>query len=576
MNAVPNFALVSLASLAAAFMMTCNCTSRARVLLPLHFTAQAISPLHRRLILHFHNDLHATTFIINHPDRPAHTTGLQDNAVNPLANMAVSKPIINLPLPQELKDEIWSYFLDGEVVQQTCRRKYQPAGHFSTKDTRNFDWPHPEHGCLELLKGTKPRPYNFQLSISSINKAIRGDTLNFLAQRNTFVLVRYNCPALRAYLEQLHVPIVAHDGLQYFSCHNLEINIDWKYPSFQAPSVYSPPNPPRSLLMLEKDLGNFWLVLRLLCQKIKPSVVVFDALPGRVSSIYNVRYEELDEWVGVPAVTVSGRSAEYRELMPKMDRHFLDQIESVVGLGYNIRFHGLEVEPPRLFQLQKVIAPSIICSTARETFHLDTLVQIKKQADILAVAGDHEAAEVIFGCIETASYSETRDADSEYKQVLDRLRRRASELAFSFNSRARSAMPQNATGTAFDNFQHTEHVIHAIHLMRMGPIVLPFWTNSPATLLADMEGLTENERVLHDVLWLRHMLSQPTLSPDMIRAEDTSVYKFPFPVFDSGPMPSLKNIVGWQDMKQLGKLSSRQKEAVHALQKQHRLPLSDL
>ena len=72
-------------------------------------------------------------------------------------------------------------------------------------------------------------------------------------------------------------------------------------------------------------------------------------------------------------------------------------------------------------------------------------------------------------------------------------------------------MPQNATGTAFDNFQHTEHVIGAIHLMRMDPIGLPFWPNSPATILADMEGLTENERVLHDVLWLRRMLSQPTL-----------------------------------------------------------------
>lgn len=57
--------------------------------------------------------------------------------------------------------------------------------------------------------------------------------------------------------------------------------------------------------------------------------------------------------------------------------------------------------------------------------------------------------------------------------------------------------------------------------------------------------------------------------------EDTSLGKFPFPVFDAGPISSLKNIVGWQDTEQLGALSSRQKEAVHALQKQHRLPLSE-
>ncbi|KAF2171799.1 hypothetical protein M409DRAFT_18032 [Zasmidium cellare ATCC 36951] len=498
--------------------------------------------------------------------------------------MAVSRPITNLALPQEVKDKIWSYFLDGEVVREPHPYKYQPAGDFYTKDMRNRDWPRPERGCLQLLEGTNST-YDFQMGLLRVNKAIRGDALNFLAQRNPFVLVRYNCPALRAYLDQLHVPVVAHGGSRHSSYHNFEVDIDWPCPFLQAASVHSAPNPPGVLLMLEKDMPDFWLVLRLLCQKVKPSAIVYHATPGRMSSIYNLHHDELDHWVGIPAVKISGRSIEHRRLTQEVCHRFLDPIQSVVGFGYNIHFHGLGVEAPRLLRLRQVIAPSIICSTARESFDLDTLLQLKERADVLAVAGNYEAAEAMFGCIETPCHSASLHADSEHKESLDHLRasvllsmawlccrRGATGLASRLSASGCSRVPRNSSNAALGTFHHMDHVISAVTL----PYDLPFWMVTPEMILADMEALPRNERITNDILWLRRMLLQAPISQSIIHLEDTSVCKFPFPVFDSGSRPSLQNIVGWQDMKQLRELSNRQKDAARALQKEHGLPISDL
>lgn len=54
----------------------------------------------------------------------------------------------------------------------------------------------------------------------------------------------------------------------------------------------------------------------------------------------------------------------------------------------------------------------------------------------------------------------------------------------------------------------------------------------------------------------------------MFRVEDTSVGKFPFPVFASHITPIPDNIVGWKDTKLLGSLSDSEKELIHRRLKQ--------
>lgn len=152
--------------------------------------------------------------------------------------MTTTPKIVDFPLPQELKDEIWSYLLDGQKLQRT-----PPGGRQSDP-----------HRC-ELTHKWRPA-YKFRTNILAVNKTIGGNASKFLIKRNTFVTIRYDCGALSTCLEHLQIPLVAWKNLPNFQNHAFELNIDWRADLLEVDNGTFYSSSPCGLLVLEKDMPD--------------------------------------------------------------------------------------------------------------------------------------------------------------------------------------------------------------------------------------------------------------------------------------------------------------------------------
>lgn len=258
--------------------------------------------------------------------------------------MPATRPTTDFPLPQELKDEIWRH-LDGEVVEQAPDYDYCPDPD-----------PQAEWGDFRPPKLTTT-VHRHHTAICRVNKTIGNNASRFLAQRK-HVLVRFNCPPLLVHLDLMSVPMVAVRHPERFAHHSFEVNINWSTGSSEYISRAETTNPLEVRVFLEEDMPQFWAVMRLLCQRIRPVQIVVDSHAGMPLLLRGA--DRPSRGMCHPFVDISACDTQSRTLTAKDLTAFLKSIEHAVGMGYRTFFHGFDKVAPQSLALKSLIASSLV------------------------------------------------------------------------------------------------------------------------------------------------------------------------------------------------------------------------
>ncbi|KJX92540.1 hypothetical protein TI39_contig5841g00009 [Zymoseptoria brevis] len=143
----------------------------------------------------------------------------------------MAPPMENLPLPIELKEEIYSYLLQPDTERDIAQ---------------------------ESVYG-KPF-FRFDTAIMRVNKRIGADASRYFGTINSFVLISSGSRELKRQLEDLGACIYAAQKVAYVPCVAYTIELSdteimwWTASGYMAERM--------SILILERDMSKLWTILR--------------------------------------------------------------------------------------------------------------------------------------------------------------------------------------------------------------------------------------------------------------------------------------------------------------------------
>jgi len=125
-----------------------------------------------------------------------------------LSPMAINPRRPNLPLPRELRDQIWFYLLDGSFTR--ISRSY---GQVASRQNSNPN-------------RTGPKSYHFHTVILAVNRKIHAETEEILYKRNTFVVVSYQWPSLGKEKDgSFWIPVVSNKHAAKMTFNSLRVHL---------------------------------------------------------------------------------------------------------------------------------------------------------------------------------------------------------------------------------------------------------------------------------------------------------------------------------------------------------------
>ncbi|KXT14798.1 hypothetical protein AC579_9651 [Pseudocercospora musae] len=309
-------------------------------------------------------------------------------------------------LPQELRDEIYSYLLDADAV------KYTP-------DYKSYS-----HSFGYSDVGSTAHTYRFETALLSINKFFAEDARRYFTSKNVFTIFNFHCPGMRHMLHICDVPVVADHGLDDFDGHTFSVELCWTQglpPIPTRPSIddgyddqwYAnpgddswipiygdrldeelacladchPEDPDGLVLILEQDLPKLWSMLRLaflLSIHNSPSIIT---QPGEQLKTYqhqdirSVAMMNLSENDSLPT----------QDLLPDRKGKFLRGVKTVTGAGYHLTLHGFNNQEAE--EVRSSTAPDFVWLRAWQWDAFDVLNTLKQHIDDLARKDHYGAAE---------------------------------------------------------------------------------------------------------------------------------------------------------------------------------------
>ncbi len=107
------------------------------------------------------------------------------------AQLAISPPMINFPLPRELRDMIYGLLLNADKVQ---------------------DAPYHTRHRAELARNKRvAHTYRFHTNVLQLNKTISAEAHEELFRSQRFIVVSYQWPGFSDELHAYDVPIASED-----------------------------------------------------------------------------------------------------------------------------------------------------------------------------------------------------------------------------------------------------------------------------------------------------------------------------------------------------------------------------
>ncbi|KAK3676852.1 hypothetical protein LTR78_003056 [Recurvomyces mirabilis] len=276
-------------------------------------------------------------------------------------------PIINnLPLPPELRDEIYSYLLQAGAVR-----------HFST----GAETPISLRNMLSAA-----HTYRFEAALFGVNKRIARESQEFFRKHNRFVLLKYNSPSFEKQLHALDVPIVAMNPLHHPEA-SLEVTIFWPFGPYYTIHTDNGEAPPEeetgTVLMLLQDLPKLLSMLKFVCHYANGPITYITS--ARSAPLQLERSLKRD----LPIVSFEVlRTGGTHHLSLAEETTVLQGIATVLGLGRHLELIGFKaVSASELEQIKLTVAPTLACLRGLLWERLDTMLAHKQDVDELALCG---------------------------------------------------------------------------------------------------------------------------------------------------------------------------------------------
>ncbi|KAI5362565.1 hypothetical protein Slin15195_G062210 [Septoria linicola] len=312
---------------------------------------------------------------------PSTTVSASTARLNSLQLSAPPRPpMINFPLPQELRDEIYGYLLDADAVKTSS----------NTHESFNAD--------VRRISDPEIRSYHFQCQISRLNKTIKQDARRYLLSHNSFVRIDYDLPCLKYWSLVLDVPMVTAHGLSSFE--HLSYVVDFSWCSDPPPKIArssarpARSRPDASLLVLERDLPRFWTVLQLLCSGRQTK----DSLEIRSLASEKLVMETCGSRTAMSVMKIVAVDDAMSRRTREQKRQFLSALSQVVGGGYHLTLHGFREKAAK--SCSKKIAPSLVWPRAKYWERLQVVLSLKQEIENLLARGDYGGAGQRYGLLQ--------------------------------------------------------------------------------------------------------------------------------------------------------------------------------
>ncbi|KAF7192689.1 hypothetical protein HII31_05961 [Pseudocercospora fuligena] len=507
-------------------------------------------------------------------------------------------------LPQEMRDEIYSYLLDADTV------KYTP-------DYKSFC-----HSSDYSIHGGTAHTYRFHTGLFGVNKEVAANSHKYFLSQNSIVEFKFVCPGIRRLLNICGVPILADHGFDEFEHHSftiaffsrrilprvfdysdpnaadenqvpdLERNGDWDDEEFAERAEGKAESVCGTVLLLQKDLPKLWEMLRLLFQFNVPPTAPLASEAG-----HNIILAEISKQIGDMTIAVS----RYEENMPpsfakQRTTDFLQGLSTVTGSGYTLAFHGIDLRDTQQVKLD--MAPEIIWLRAREWDVFELLNTMKQQADELTVNGNFEAGECRYRLLQSLTDPDAHWANETQDSHAVTASKLVEHLHFDILLSLawlllRHGQTPDALGL-FDDISETPNNIDEFndafenrleHFDAITDFMVcaddkPHEVYRAANVaLNRLKGLPEDEHVSHDIALLSTKLglTPPPGTPNILIALarhaswqailcSLSVFALPFRPFhskaDDLDQTRPAGLKGWQDVKHLAQLTTKEKSEI--------------
>ncbi|KAK4561496.1 hypothetical protein LTR86_004814 [Recurvomyces mirabilis] len=274
--------------------------------------------------------------------------------------------ISNLPLPRELREEIYSYLLQADAVR-----------HFSNEAEKPIS-------LRNMLSAA--HTYRFEAALFGVNTVIARESREYFQEHNRFVLLKYNSPSFEKQLHALDVPIVAMNSLHHPEV-SLNVSIFWPFGPYYTIHTDNGEAPPEkdtgTVLMLLQDLPKLLSMLTFVCQYASGPITYITSARGAPLQLERSLRRDLPI-VSFEVLRTNGT----HHLTLAEETKVLQGIATVLGLGRHLDLIGFKSVPvSELEDIKLAVAPTLACLRGLLWERLDTMLALKRGIDELALHG---------------------------------------------------------------------------------------------------------------------------------------------------------------------------------------------
>jgi hypothetical protein len=434
-------------------------------------------------------------------------------------SLTMAKPLINLPFPQELKDEIYSYLLTPDAAIEL--------------PTKGDKW--------------RRRYRHFETAILCVNKSIGDDAARYFYSQNSFVRISHKACDDSGMASNFFGLLTSLGARLYdVRTDNHISNLAYTINVFSPPEEYffswDHLSGPNEALMLEQDIKKLWTVLRMASPYRPPDCVTIrsargeklklsgaslsgsaelDRIKSRASPIY---WEDRERILNQepPSVEIYAESSKYVELSAARKITFCHSACNAVGNFFRVTFRGFSngiLEYPR-----RTTATTIVWPQAFAWSRLDLIFALKTEADDLVLAAKPLAALQVYRYAEQfgEDWIRATDGEEEAQAVLEDAEHLQFDVTFSIallHFHLDGQPLSDCYGRHYDGWikrphasaSRLEHYI-AIYDISWGYVGEVSRSAELLEALVLLRALPQNPMIAHDINFIEHILSTEIVS----------------------------------------------------------------
>jgi hypothetical protein len=501
----------------------------------------------------------------------------------------------NLPIPRELRDQIYGYLLDSAYTRVT---RY-PNGFNDTQDS------------------TTCQSYKFHTHILAVNRTVHDEAQEYLYKNNKFIVASIDWPDFiqerqgKAVVEMVWSRFVNAKHVAKMRHHTVRLHLAMNKQTSTNVTGAGGKAQLQSFLLLAKDLGAFCTTLQFQLKASAPGFVIVIGDSGHdPQDIIEVGgVSETDARISKPpSLKIEFRDTQFYKATDEWQRQLLDMLSEVaspsmkVGISGNLRIE----ESGYIQQLKAKMGPVLYSRCADSWVRFQTLCKAKLSADEALNSGElHLAAHMYTRIVKFARLPLTDRPSSRvaresifgllfdvlctlgYLQIklkdLKSLVKTAEYLMIWMNAKLAAKSPDSPRGIVYPDGAEA----HCRYLGIASNMLLRDYSTRASELTMSVSRIREiysqpafqgNAYAMHDLAIIQKVSNPKDSAFHHLPLNRCGAYKLPIlPLklyLDNNVPKKPDYIVGLQNLDTLCRLSEGTKTQINAIQRVYRQPLT--